>query len=50
MSPLIQNLIVIALVTASAAWLGWRACKTVRGKKTGCGCDHCPAVKPKGRG
>jgi hypothetical protein len=45
MEPLVQNLIVAALVAGSAGWLGWRLWKTVRGKKTGCGCDHCPAVK-----
>lgn len=47
MEPLVQNLIVAALIAGSAGWLGWRAWKTVRGQKTGCGCDKCPAVKAK---
>ena len=45
MTPLISNLIVIALVAAAALLMGRRAWRSLRGSKTGCGCDHCPAVK-----
>jgi hypothetical protein len=48
MTPLIGNLIVIALVAAAALVMGRRALRMLRGSKTGCGCDHCPAVKRAG--
>jgi hypothetical protein len=48
MTPLISNLIVIALVAAAALVMGRRALRMLRGRKTGCGCDHCPAVKQRG--
>ena len=48
MSPLISNLIVAALVAIAAAVIGRRAWRTLRGTKTGCGCEHCPAVARRG--
>ena len=45
MNPLIQNLLVIAIVTACAAAVAWRAYTMLRGRKTGCGCAQCPALK-----
>ena len=40
-----QNIITTAILLLAASYLGWRAWSTLRGKKTGCGCDKCPAVK-----
>lgn len=45
MTSVLQNLIVIALVAACALAMGLRAYRVVRGRKTGCGCDHCPVSK-----
>jgi hypothetical protein len=42
MTPLLSNLIVIALVAAAAAVMGRRALRMLRGTKTGCGCERCP--------
>ena len=39
-----QTLIALALVAAAVAFLGRRLWRKVRGR-TGCGCDHCPAVR-----
>jgi hypothetical protein len=41
-----QTAIVIAIVAGCVLALGIRAVRTFRGKKTGCGCAECPAVKP----
>ncbi len=47
---MIQDLIVAALILFAVGYLGRRAYLSLRGKKTGCGCDTCPAVKaPKDR-
>jgi hypothetical protein len=48
MTPLISNLIVIALVAGAALIMGRRAWRSLRGSKTGCGCASCPAVKNRG--
>ena len=52
MSPLAQNLVTAAIVLAAVAWIGLRSWRALRGRKTGCGCSECPAVKnqPKARG
>jgi hypothetical protein len=42
-----ETAIVVAIVAACAAWLGLRAWRTLRGKRTGCGCEKCPAVVPR---
>ncbi len=42
---MVQDLIVAALVLFAVGYLGRRAWLSIRGKKTGCGCDTCPAVK-----
>lgn len=44
MSPLLQNLIVLTIVAAAAAWLAYRAYATFANKrKAGCGaCSNCP--------
>jgi len=44
MSPLLQNLIVLAVVVAATAWLAYRAYATFANKrKAGCGaCSNCP--------
>ncbi len=47
MSPLLSNILVAAAVTVAALLMGRRAWRTVRGSKTGCGCERCPAL---GRG
>jgi len=39
----IQWIVIILAVGASAAYLGRMAYRMVRGKSTGCGCDKCPA-------
>jgi|GEM_PF-1027197 len=47
MSPLIQDIIALALVVACGGWALWQVSKTLRGKKSklgsccskGCGCD-----------
>jgi uncharacterized membrane protein YccC len=39
-----ETILVGAIVAVAAAWLGWRAWTFLRGKRTGCGCDRCPAV------
>jgi FeoB-associated Cys-rich membrane protein len=44
---MLENLIVAALILFAVSYLGWRAWRSLRGKKTGCGCDSCPAVKEK---
>jgi len=48
MTPLISNLIVCALVAAAAGIMGRRALRMLRGSKTGCGCESCPALKARG--
>ncbi len=48
MTPMISNLIVIALVAAAAVVMGRRAWRLLRGAKTACGCASCPAVKSRG--
>jgi hypothetical protein len=45
MDHLTQDLIVAGLLLLAVGYLGWRGYATLRGKKTGCGCDKCPAVK-----
>lgn len=41
-----QNIITTVVLLLAASYLAWRAWSTLRGgKKTGCGCDKCPAVK-----
>jgi hypothetical protein len=40
-----QTIIVIALIAAAALAMGWRAWRIWQGKRSGCGCDHCPAAK-----
>jgi hypothetical protein len=45
MNPLIQDLFAAALLLLAVGFLAWRGWSTLRGRKTGCGCDHCPAVK-----
>ena len=42
-----QNVITTVVLLLAACYLAWRAWSTLRGtgKKTGCGCDKCPAVK-----
>jgi hypothetical protein len=49
MSPLVQTLLAILVVAACAAAVGWRAYRVLSGRKTGCGCDHCPALKKPSR-
>jgi len=48
MTVLFGNLLVFLLIAAAAAIMGRRALRTLRGSKTGCGCDHCPAVDRRG--
>ncbi len=40
-----QNIITTVALLLAASYLAWRAWSMLRGKKTGCGCDQCPAVK-----
>jgi hypothetical protein len=47
MNPLLQNLIVIALVAACALVMGRRAWRLLRGTGKRCGCEHCPATRAK---
>ncbi len=47
MSPFMQTVIVIAIIAACALWQGWKAWRTVAGKRSGCGCAECPAVSKK---
>jgi hypothetical protein len=51
MSPLAQNLIAAAIVLFAVGYIALRSWRIVRGRKTGCGCAECPAVKaqPKAR-
>ena len=49
MNALTQDLIVAALLLLTVSYLAWRGWSTLLGKKTGCGCDECPAVKPKAK-
>ncbi|HEY2841035.1 MAG TPA: FeoB-associated Cys-rich membrane protein [Pirellulales bacterium] len=44
MTPLLQNVIVLAVVAAAAGWLAYRAYATLaRKRKAGCGaCSNCP--------
>jgi FeoB-associated Cys-rich membrane protein len=42
---MVQDLIVAAFILFAVSYLGLRAWRSLRGKKTGCGCDTCPAVK-----
>lgn len=43
MSITLQGLLVVAIVGAAAAYVGYNAWQTLRGKRTGCRCgeDHC---------
>ncbi len=45
MNAATQNIITAAILLLAASYLAWRSYRTLRGKKTGCGCDTCPAVK-----
>jgi hypothetical protein len=45
MSAALQTAIVLALVAGCALSLAWRAWRTLAGKRSGCGCASCPAVK-----
>jgi hypothetical protein len=47
MDALTQDLLAAGLLLLAVSYLAWRGYRTLRGKKTGCGCDTCPAVKPK---
>ena len=49
MNSLTQDLLVAALLLLAVTYLAWRGWSSLRGKKTGCGCDECPAVKPKAK-
>lgn len=49
MATLTQDLIAGGLLLLAVSYLAWRAYRTLRGKKTGCGCDECPAVKTPNR-
>jgi hypothetical protein len=49
MHVLVENLIVGILIVLSAAYLLRRGYQSLRGKKTGCGCSSCPAIKPPAR-
>ena len=49
MNALTQDLIVAGLLLLAVSYLAWRGWSTLRGKKTGCGCDECPAVKTKAK-
>jgi hypothetical protein len=42
---MLQDLLVAVILLFAVSYLGWRAWATLRGKKTGCGCDRCPALK-----
>lgn len=45
MDAMTQNIITAVVLLLAVSYLAWRAWSTLRGKKTGCGCDKCPAVK-----
>ncbi len=45
MNALTQDLLAAGLLVLAVAYLAWRGWAVVRRKKTGCGCDTCPAVK-----
>ncbi len=47
MSPLAQNLLAAAIVLFAVGWIGLRSWRIMRGRKTGCGCVECPAIKTK---
>lgn len=47
MNALTQDLIAAGLLLLAVGYLVWRSYRTLRGKKTGCGCEQCPAVKSK---
>ena len=49
MNAMTQDLIVAGLLLLAVSYLAWRGWSTLRGKKTGCGCDECPAVKSKAK-
>ena len=44
-----QIIIAIAIVAVCAALTLRRAARSLRGKKTGCGCAECPALAKSGR-
>ena len=47
MSALAQNLVAVAIVLFAVGYIGLRSWRIMRGRKTGCGCSECPAVKAK---
>lgn len=49
MDALTQDLLAAGLLLLAVSYLAWRGYRTLRGKKTGCGCDTCPAVKKQER-
>ncbi len=46
MNALTQDVIAGGLLLLAVGYLAWRSWSVLRGKKTGCGCDKCPAIKP----
>ncbi|MBA3937932.1 MAG: FeoB-associated Cys-rich membrane protein [Planctomycetes bacterium] len=47
MNPLTQELLVGAIILAAGLYIGLRSWRVMRGRKTGCGCAECPALKGK---
>jgi hypothetical protein len=43
--PVLQTAIVVALVAVCAFFAIRRGLRSLSGKKTGCGCAECPALK-----
>ncbi|MBA2479820.1 MAG: FeoB-associated Cys-rich membrane protein [Planctomycetes bacterium] len=49
MEPVLQTIIVITVIAACAVYAIRLALRSVTGRKTGCGCAECPALKDKPR-
>lgn len=45
MNAITQDLVAAGVLLLAIGYLAWRGWSTLRGRKTGCGCDKCPAVK-----